>query len=256
MTNKKQQISFSNKIVIVILCSLFFMGLHSCGDDNKLIHNSIEGKGGVYTGGIMRLNEVESFKSLFPLSVNEVVGFHIGGQLFEGLVKFNQNDLSIKPAIARSWESNDSQTEWTFHIRQGVYFHDDACFTDGKGRLVTANDIKICFDKLCTSDAANAQFDVTFKDRVIGANECFAASKASKKNRVYGVKVIDDSTLMITLKNPFSGFLNMLAMPGCWIYPAEAPTKYGEDIRIHPVGTGAFYLETLKEGEVLIMKKK
>ena len=181
MTIKQQQISFSNKIVIVILFSLFFMGLHSCGDDNKLIHNSIEGKGGVYTGGIMRLNEVESFKSLFPLSVNEVVGFHIGGQLFEGLVKFNQNDLSIKPAIARSWESNESQTEWTFHIRQGVFFNNNQCFKNGKGRTVTATDVKACFDKLCSSYALNAQYDVTFKDRVVGANECFAASKTGKK---------------------------------------------------------------------------
>jgi len=255
MTPKKQQISFSKKVIIVMFCSLFCAVLLSCGDDKKVIHNSIEGKGGVYAGGIMRLNEVESFKSLFPLSVNEVVGFHIGGQLFEGLVKFNQNDLSIKPAIARWWESNESETEWTFHIRQGVFFNNDSCFKNGKGRTVTATDVKACLDKLCTSDALNAQYDVTFKDKVVGANESFAASKMGKNNGVSGVKVVDDTTLIIKLKFPFSGFLNMLAMPGCWIYPPEALAKYGEDIRIHPVGTGAFYLETLKEGEVLILKK-
>jgi peptide/nickel transport system substrate-binding protein len=44
-------------------------------------------------------------------------------------------------------------------------------------------------------------------------------------------------------------------MPGCWIYPKEAVEKYGLDFRIHPVGTGPFQLETLKEGEVLIMKR-
>jgi peptide/nickel transport system substrate-binding protein len=52
-----------------------------------------------------------------------------------------------------------------------------------------------------------------------------------------------------------AGFLNIIAMPGCWIYPKEAVAKYGLDLRIHPVGTGPFYLETVKEGEVLIMKK-
>jgi peptide/nickel transport system substrate-binding protein len=243
------------KIFIPLLAGVFTLGLVSCSDDKKGNHDGAEGKGGVFMGGVMRMNEVEAFKSLNPIAVNEIVGFHIGGQLFEGLVKFNQNDLSIMPAIARSWESNENQTEWTFHIRQGVMFHPDACFADGKGRVLTANDVKVCFDKLCTADASNAQFDVTFKDRVIGANESFDASKTGKNTPVTGVKVINDTTLVISLKAPFAGFLNIIAMPGCWIYPKEALDKYGVDLRIHPVGTGPFQLETVKEGEVLIMKK-
>lgn len=246
------------KIFIPLAASLFTLGLascSSCSDDNKDNHDGAEGKGGVYMGGVMRMNEVEAFKSLNPIAVNEIVGFHIGGQLFEGLVKFNQNDLSIMPAIARSWESNADQTEWTFHIRQGVKFHADACFPDGKGRTVTANDIKLCFDKLCTADPNNAQFDVTFKDRVVGANEAFEASKAGKNMAVSGIKVVNDTTLVISLTSPFAGFLNIVAMPGCWVYPKEALDKYGLDLRVHPVGTGPFYLETVKEGEVLIMKK-
>lgn len=243
------------KIFIPLVASVLTLSLASCSDDKKDNHDGAEGKGGVYMGGVMRLNEVEAFKSLNPIAVNEIVGFHIGGQLFEGLVKFDQNDLSIKPAIARSWEANADQTEWTFHIRQGVKFHDDACFPDGKGRVLTANDFKLCFDKLCTADPNNSQFDVTFKDRVIGANESFEASKAGKNTPVSGIKVVNDTTLVITLKSPFAGFLNIVAMPGCWVYPKEALDKYALDLRIHPVGTGPFYLETVKEGEVLIMKK-
>jgi oligopeptide transport system substrate-binding protein len=246
------------KIFIPLAAGLFTLGLASCtscSDDKKDNHNGEEGKGGVYMGGVMRMNEVEAFKSLNPIAVNENVGFHIGCQLFEGLVKFDQNDLSIKSAVARSWESNANQTEWTFHIRQGVKFHADACFPDGKGRAVTANDFKVCFDKLCTNDPNNAQFDVTFKDRVVGANEAFEASKTGKSVSVSGVKVVNDTTLVITLKSPFAGFLNILAMPGCWVYPKEALDKYGLDLRVHPVGSGPFYMETVKEGEVLIMKK-
>ncbi|MES2515431.1 MAG: ABC transporter substrate-binding protein [Bacteroidota bacterium] len=246
------------KIFIPLAAGLFTLGLASCtscSDDKKGNHDGEEGKGGVYMGGVMRMNEVEAFKSLNPIAVNENVGFHIGCQLFEGLVKFDQNDLSIKSAIARDWSPNADQTEWTFHIRQDVKFHNDACFPDGKGRTVTANDIKLCFDKLCTNDPNNAQFDVTFKDRVVGANESFEASKGGKSLAVSGVKVVNDTTLVITLKSPFAGFLNILAMPGCWVYPKEALDKYGLDLRVHPVGTGPFYMETVKEGEVLIMKK-
>ncbi len=243
------------KIFIPLVASVLTLGLASWSDDTKENHDGAEGKGGVFMGGVMRMNEVEAFKSLNPIAVNEIVGFHIGTQLFEGLVKFDQSDLSIKPAIARSWEINENQTEWTFHLRQGVMFHADACFADGKGRALTANDFKLCFDKLCSADANNSQFDVTFKDRVVGANESFEASKTGKTLSVAGVKVLNDTTLTISLKTPFAGFLNVLAMPGCWVYPKEAVDKYGVDMRIHPVGTGPFQLETVKEGEVLIMKK-
>ena len=243
------------KIFIPLVASVLTLSLVSCSEDTKENHEGAEGKGGVYMGGVMRMNEVEAFKSLNPIAVNEIVGFHIGTQLFEGLVKFDQNDLSIKPAIARSWDINENQTEWTFHIRQGVMFHADACFADGKARELKASDIKFCFDKLCTADPNNSQFDVTFKDRVVGANESFEASKTGKTLGVAGVKVVNDTTLVISLKSPFAGFLNVLAMPGCWAYPKEAVDKYALDLRVHPVGTGPFQLETVKEGEVLIMKK-
>ena len=246
------------KIFIPIVVSAITLGLASCtscSDDKNTNHDGTAAKGGVYMGGVMRMNEVEAFKSLNPIAVNEITSYHIGTQLFEGLVKFNQSDLTLMPAIATHWDINENQTVWTFHIRQGVMFHPDACFLDGKGRVLSTTDIKYCFDKLCTSDANNSQYDVTFKDRVVGANEAFESSKAGKNIPVSGIKVTNDSTVEITLKQPFAGFLNILAMPGCWIYPKEAVDKYGIDMRIHPVGTGAFQLETVKEGEVVIMKK-
>lgn len=243
------------KIFIPLLAGVVAIGVTSCGNENNEAAAGSEGKGGVYLGGVMRMNEVETFKSLNPISVNEVVSYHIGTQLFEGLVKFDQNDLSVKPAVARAWETNANQTEWTFHIRNGVKFIDDPCFEGGKGRTVTAADFKYCYDKLCSADPNNAQFDVTFKDRVVGANETYASTKAGKALPVSGVKVVNDSTLVINLVTPYAGFLNILAMPGCWVYPKEAVDKYGADLRIHPVGTGPFFLETAKEGEVLILKK-
>ena len=138
-------------IPLALAAFLFVLALcTSCSDEKNQNHEGAEAKGGVFLGGIMRLNEIEAFKSLNPIAVNEVSGFHIGTQLFEGLVKFDQNNLSIVPAISNRWESNENQTEWTFHIRQGVKYHNDACFPNGKGRTVNANDVKFCFDKLCT----------------------------------------------------------------------------------------------------------
>jgi len=243
-----------NKLFIISAASLIF--LSSCGDPEKDNKNSTsEVKGGVYMGGILRTNEVEAFKSLMPIAINEVVSVHIATQVYEGLVKFDHNDLSILPALAKSWDISEDKTEYTFHLRTNAKFHDDACFPNNTGRMATAKDFKFSFENLCSEQANNNQFDITFKDRVVGANETFAASKDGKLVPIKGVTVVDDSTLKIKLSFSDASFLNVLCMPGCYAYPKEAADKYGKDLRVKCVGTGPFFIETIKEGEVVIMKK-
>ncbi len=248
--------SSMNKYFGAVIIPILALGLFSsCGGDDNKDHGGSEAKGGIYLGGVARLNEVENIKSLFPISINDQVSFHLGAQVYEGLLKFNQVDLSLMPALATRWDISADQTEYTFHLRQGVMFHDDPCFPDGKGRAVTANDFKFCLDKLCVSDPTNNLFDYTFKDRVAGANESFEASKTGKKIGCSGVKVINDSTLSIKLYHSDPSFMNILAMPCVYVYPQEAFAKYGTDMRTKTVGTGPFAIETVKEGEVIIMKK-
>lgn len=198
------------------------------------------------------MNELEDFRSLFPTEISELSGFHIASQIFEGLVKYNQNDLSVMPALAERWEQLDSSTRFVFHLRQGVVFHNNACFApDGKGRTVTATDIKYCFDRLCTPSLRNKQFQNTFADRVVGANDCYAKQTTT----VSGVSVVNDSTLEIRLTHPIPGFLNILATSGCWIYPKEAVDKYGDDINDHNVGTGPFLQSVLKKSETVVLDR-
>lgn len=230
--------------------------LSSCGGD-KETHGSSEANGGVYYGGVFRMNELEDFKNLYPLSIIDVISQRIANQVYEGMVKLSQADLSIAPALAYRWESNEDASVWTFHLRKGIRFHDDACFADGKGRDMTAADVKYCLDKLCESSPNNNAYDITFKDRVKGASEHFEASKNGKapEGGVPGIQAPDDSTVIITLTQPFSGFLNIVAHPGCWVYPKEAFEKYGIDMRTKCVGTGPFQVKTIKEGETVILEK-
>lgn len=241
---------------ILLFSSISLLLLASCGGDkNNTNSDTSEAKGGIYIGGILRLNEIENIKSLMPIAVNEIISMHITSQVYEGLVKYDQVDLKLIPGVAKSWELSSDQTEYTFHLRSNAKFHDDPCFPESKGRMANASDVKYCLDKLCTQDPNNNQFDVTFKDRVFGANENFEASKTGKATGVKGVIVVNDSTLKIKLSHPDGGFLNLLAMPGCYVYAKEAVSKYGNDMRTKCVGTGPFFIETLKEGEVIIMKK-
>ncbi len=245
-----KKLAISSACVVAILLS-------SCGekDSNKGGNKSSEAKGGVYLGGVLRLNEIENIKSLMPIAINEQNSYHLASQVYEGLLKYNQKDLTLMPGIAKSWEPNADQTEYTFNLRTNAKFHDDACFPEGKGRSANATDIKYCLERVCTQDPNNNQFEVTLKDRVVGATECFEASKTGKNIGVSGITIVNDSTIKIKLNHPDASFLNVLAMPGCYIYPKEAVTKYGNDLRIKTVGTGPFFIETVKEGEVIIMKK-
>ncbi len=234
------------------------VGINSCNGGPEDHTGTRVAQGPVKYGGVFRMNELEDFRTLYPLNIVDVVSHHIGTQVYEGLVKFNQKDLAIIPALATRWESVDSNMRFIFHLRNGVVFHDDDCFAaeQGKGRAVTAQDVKFSFDQLCTSSPNNQQFTYTFKDRVVGANEYFAATEKNQfpAGGVSGIKVVNDSTLEISLIHPMPGFLSILATQGGWVYPKEALEKYGDDMRIHCVGTGPFRVKSIKEGESVILE--
>lgn len=43
--------------------------------------------------------------------------------VFDTLVEPDEN-LQMRPALARSWDVSDDQLVWTFHLRDGVRWHD------------------------------------------------------------------------------------------------------------------------------------
>ncbi len=246
------------KKVIYLLLIVGVGGLiASCGNENSSAGLSREAKGGVFYGGVFKMNEVEDFRNLYPLNITEVTSHRIANQVYEGLVKLSQTDLTVVPCLAEKWEKNADASQWTFQLRKGVKFHDNPCFPEGKGREVTAKDFIYCFEKLCTSSAENQQFGNTFNDRVLGANEYFQSTVDKKPlaEGISGIKAIDDYTLQITLAHPFAGFLNILSTQGCWIYPKEAFEKYAVDMRVNCVGTGPFQVKSIKEGEAVILER-
>jgi len=49
-------------------------------------------------------------------------------QIFESLLSFKIGGTDVEPGLAESYEVNDELTEWTFHLHQGVQFHDGSSF--------------------------------------------------------------------------------------------------------------------------------
>ncbi len=214
-----------------------------------------EGKGGRYYGGVLNANETEELRGLYPLSLAQAASHRIAAQVYEGLVGFDQTDLSVRPALARSWTVDATGTIYTFDLREGVFFHDDPCFPDGQGRELVAEDVLHCFTALCTRHESNQMFWL-FQDRVLGANAHYGATMRGEGSAgVKGLEVLDRHTIRITLTTPWPGFLFVLAHPGCWIHPRELHAHYKDRAAWHPLGTGPFKLKSFDRGKALILER-
>lgn len=208
-------------------------------------------KGDAVYGGTLKISETDRYTTLYPAAISEDIGGHIAHQIYEGLVRFNMKDLSIVPAIAEKWEVDPSGTVYSFTLKKGIHFHDDPCFPDGKGRELTAKDVKYSFELLCTNLRENSNFSAILKDKVVGANEFYAASNGKPKGSLAGVEVVDDYTIRIKLLHPNISFLTTLAIPGASIVPQEAIDKYGLNAK---VGTGAFLFNETESGIVILTR--
>lgn len=236
-------------IFLFVSLALFFA---SCSNSGIGGSGSKTAKGDKVYGGVLRVNETEQYQTLYPASITDVVSYHIANQVYEGLVKLNPKDLTIKPCLAEKWDIDPSGTVYTFHLKKGVLFQDDACFSGGNGRELKASDVKYSFELLSVNTKDNANFTASFKDRVVGANKFFEASVDKANGEIEGIKVIDDYTVQITLTSPSASFLYALAAPATSIIPKEAVEKYAENAK---VGTGPFVFAAANGNENVILKR-
>ncbi|MCD6380447.1 hypothetical protein J7M07_08410 [bacterium] len=69
-----------------------------------------------------------------PREVYDVVSVSVlQGNVYETLVRYNQEKLVIEPLLAESWEVREAGRVWVFQLRENVYFHD--------GTLLTSDDV-------------------------------------------------------------------------------------------------------------------
>ncbi|MBL7997122.1 MAG: ABC transporter substrate-binding protein [Candidatus Kapabacteria bacterium] len=200
-------------------------------------------KGGRNYGGYHRMNMIRGNPSgLDPVMITSTLADDIALQIYNRLISFDSS-LNVVPELASSWDIRNNGTQYVFHLRSDVRFHNDVCFPKSAGRRMTAHDVVYSYKRCCDPTTKSAQFWV-FKDKVIGANEYYAArrEKRSQPDAIRGLYATNDTTVIIELTRPYAPFLMQLANAlGC-VVPREAVEYYGADFFRHPVGTGAFRL--------------
>lgn len=246
--------------IIIILYVIFISLIFNIGCGKKTNDNFTKLNGGIKGGGTYILNETENLRSLDPVRINDVVSDHIAHQIYDGLVDLDSN-LQLYPELAQRWEVSEDGLLYTFHLRKGAMFQDNACFPNGKGREVTANDVKYSLNRICDPRTGSLGFDY-YKNYVIGAqefidevNKSTAENRQLKINEVTGFAVSDDSTFQIKLKKSFGPFIYYLTQAYANIVPNEAVEKYGKDFFQNPVGTGPFIFENWTPDLELNMKR-
>ena len=247
------------KSFLPLLLAALCMGACSGDKDGKSDNAEalVEAKGGKYSGGIFKYNEAEFIKNLFPHNITDATSYRIASQVYEGLLKFTQDSLTLTNGLAESYSVDATKTVYTFKLRKGVFFHDNECFPEGKGRELTAEDVKYCFTLLCTSNPQQNQGFSMFQGILKGADEYYAASVGGKTPafEVEGIKVVDPLTIQFSLKEPNSIFLYNLARPFTFIFAKEAYEKYKQEMRVKAVGTGPFIVSSIDEGTSVILKR-
>lgn len=144
-------------IFALFLTALLFACGGGSGEESNTIDPTVLEKveGGKFKGGVLRMNSIEDYSSLFPASLNDIYSTHIAVLGYEGLLRLNQETLEVEPSLAESYEIDKDKTVYTFHIRKGVHFNDDECFEGGVGKEVKASDFEYCLSFLCSNHPAN-----------------------------------------------------------------------------------------------------
>jgi peptide/nickel transport system substrate-binding protein len=189
---------------------------------------------------VFRYNEAANITSLDPAFARDQANIWATRQIFNGLVSLDEN-LSILPSVAYSWEVSDSGRKYTFHLRNDVYFHDSPAFHTGKGRKVKAADFVFSFNRIT--------------DEKMASPGSWIFNYVKRQNGECMFSAIDDSTFTVCLEQPFPPFLGLLTTVYGSAVPHEAISYYADEFRKNPVGSGPFMIRMWKEGVKLVLVK-
>ena len=172
------------------------------------------------------------------------IHYTIAQNVFNRLVYMENDDAGnalILPELAESWELSADHRAYTFHLREGVRF--------SNGAPLTASDVQYTFTRLLTHPES-CNRDIV--DIIEGAT----ALEAGETDTLSGFEVLDDLTFVITLSEPFEGFLACLSMPGASILDEETTRRAGElfgRAAEWTIGTGSFILQSWEPGKGMLL---
>ena len=187
---------FFLKIVIFILLFLLMSPWVAASDrGNKLI--------------FAFQNEPDTFD---PHRANSQMTLKMMSFMYDTLVMTHPETREIIPGLAKSWEISEDGLVATFHLREGVKFHD--------GKPLTAEDFKYTYERA--------------KDPATRATT-FILPLVENLERI---EVLDNLTFKLIFSAPFINLLPALTSPETSPINRNSVEAQGEDFGTNPVGAG------------------
>ena len=178
----------------------------------------------------------EDPRSLDPAFSTDVPTGRAVSYVFDGLTRFTP-DARVEPSLAERWEVSSDGRTYTFHLRQGVRFHDGTPFV--------ARQVVRSFHRVLDPSVRGGRGWPLYP--IQGARE-YADGKAST---IAGLSAPNDSTVLITLGEPFAIFPKLLAMPVAMIVPDSVGADFGQ----RPVGTGPWRFAEWRHDDYLLFAR-
>jgi peptide/nickel transport system substrate-binding protein len=155
-------------------------------------------------------------------------------EMYNQLVEFKDGSTDLKPGLAKSWDISEDGLEFTFHLMDGIKFHDGTPFN--------ADAVKFSIDRQIDPEHPYHDTGIfPYADFTFGM--------------VKEVQVIDPLTVKFILKERFAPFLANMAMHSASAVSPEAVKKYGEDFSQNPVGTGPYKFVSWDPGVEVILER-
>ncbi|EBL6201851.1 hypothetical protein DQ789_15020 [Salmonella enterica subsp. enterica serovar Montevideo] len=131
-----------------------------------------------------------NFTTLDPYDANDTLSQAVAKSFYQGLFGLDK-DMKVKNVLAKGYTVSDDGLTYTITLRQGVKFQDGADFD--------AAAVKANLDRASNPDNHLKRYNLY-------------------KN-IAKTEVVDPATVKITLKQPFSAFINILAHPATGVVP-------------------------------------
>jgi len=164
---------------------------------------------------------------------------------FDRLVETDTVDgvAQIVPGLADSWDVSEDGLTYTFHLHEGVTFHNGDAFT--------ADDVVYTVNRMMDPATLAKNTDIYY-GIVAGAADFYDGNAEA----VSGVQALDDLTVQFTLETAYAPFLSCLATPGGSIFNRES-TEGVQDFGVNPdvcFGTGPFEVTEWELGSKVTLK--
>lgn len=130
--------------------------------------------------------------------------------IFDPLV-WRDNAGEFQPGLAESWEVSEDGTEFTFHLKEGVIFHDGTPFD--------AEAVKFNLDRIADPETQSG-----FASTLLGPYD--------------HTEVVDPLTAKVVFSAPAPGFLDGASQAFIGMVSPAAVEASGADFGRNPVGTG------------------